>query len=413
MVDATIMFIDLMSSVSLSTSLSLYEYNQLINDYQDVLHGVIEVIKARYSVAEHYLGGDQLAVFFYDPQDAAKRDKIVKLRERNADSPKARQLEKELRMQSSRCLYGALRCAVQVKNAWVSHPRNVARVDSQQPVLDLGVGINTGPVVLQQRGDGKLRIEGFAINFAKRVEGYSRHGQHCKIMLSKTAHETFSNTVVAYLMLKQRAFFQQYSPQAGELKGLAPGTQVHELKFFHRLDGFSIPPEHVPVYTRIFNLDPTNIWAYTNLINYHLYENDNLDTAMEIAQHALYCNQQNEKIYFDLAKLNFFREEFVLAREYALMSVALNHELDIAYDLLADVEMKLDGNLQRAMQYRAKAVSLSPDSAQNHIDMAMALARQGSLKEATRHYLRAKQLYSKITELNPSYIEELEEMLYG
>jgi tetratricopeptide (TPR) repeat protein len=134
---------------------------------------------------------------------------------------------------------------------------------------------------------------------------------------------------------------------------------------------------------------------------------------LEIAQRALYSNHLNEKIYFDLAKLNFFRQEFVLAREYALISVALNKEMDIAFDLLADIEMKLDGNLEQAMIYRAKAVSLSPDSSQNHIDMAMALARQGNLKEASRHYLRAKTLYPKIAELNPSYIQELEVLLYG
>ena len=409
-VDATILFIDLMGSVSLSNSMSLFEYNELINEYQGVLSGVLDVISARYPVAEYYLGGDQLAVFFYDPQDALKLEKVAELRRRHKASPKAARLEQELQRQTTRCLYGALRCAVQVKNAWVSHPRNVARINSQQPILEIGAGINTGPVVLQDRGEGRQRIEGFAINFAKRVEGFSRHGNHCKIFLSKTAYETFNNTTVAYLMLKQRAAFEPYVPQAGLLKGLVQGTKVFELKFFHRLEGFSIPPENVPVYTQVFEDDPTNIWAYTNLINYHLYENEEYDIALEIAQQALYSNPGNEKICFDLAKLNFFREEYFASREYALQGIRLNPELDIAHDLLADIEYKL-GNLEQAMRHRATALAISPGSAQNHIDMAMALARLGHRSEASRHYRRSKQLYPGIANLDPEYVRELEELI--
>jgi len=409
-VDATILFIDLMGSVSLSNSMSLFEYNDLISEYQAVLSGVLDLISTRYPVAEYYLGGDQLAVFFYDPADALKHEQVELLRKRHPASPKAARLEQELQRQVTRCLYGALRCAVQVKNAWVSHPRNVARINSQQPILDLGVGINTGPVILQKRGKNDQRIEGFAINFAKRVEGFSRYGNHCKIFLSKTAFETFNNTTVAYLMLKQRASFEPYVPQAGLLKGLAPGTKVFELKFFHRLEGFSIPEENVPIYTQVFFDDPTNIWAYTNLINYHLYENEQYSIAIDIAQKALYSNPDNEKICFDLAKLNFFRKEYYASREYALRGVRLNDELDIAYDLLADIEYKL-GNPEQALRHRAKALALSPGSAQNHIDMAMALARMERKEEATLHYRMSKELYPGIVNLDPEYVRELETLL--
>ena len=132
------------------------------------------------------------------------------------------ELETQLNSHRDRALYGALRCAVAVKNAWIAHPRNVLRVATDQPVLDVGIGINTGNVVLQQRGDGTQRIEGFAINFAKRVEGFSRHGRYCRIMLSRTAYETFRGIVVENTMLKQRAFFQTYTPSEGTLRGWQP-----------------------------------------------------------------------------------------------------------------------------------------------------------------------------------------------
>ena len=410
-IDATILFIDLMGSVGLSNTLTLHEYNSLLGDYQDVLHSVLADIRERYPVAEHYLGGDQLAVFFYYPEDAGKASEAAQLRQADPHNPQAAALERELAMRRSRALYGALRCAVMVKNAWIGHPRNVARVGSQQPVLDVGVGLNTGQVILQQRGDGKQRIEGFAINFAKRVEGFSRYGDFCKIMLSKTSYETFRSTVIGHSMLKQRAFFQIYTPQAGLLKGLAPGTHVYELKFFHQLAGFTIPPEQVQLYERVFRMDPTNIWAYSNLMNYYLYDQGDLGNALSTAHKALYSNPENEKIYFDLAKINSERAEYELAHEYCQRCLALNSEMDIAYDLLGDIERKRGGDWEDVRAYRAKALALSPDSAAYHFELAMALARLSRLDEASLHYARARELYPEIRDKFSDLTAKLEELL--
>jgi len=413
MVDATILFIDLMDSVALSNSLTLLEYNDLINDYQETLRSVLGAIAKDYAVGEWYLGGDQLAVFFYDLQDAEMREDILRLRARNPKSPKADQLEARLNRQRSRSLYGALRCAVQVKNAWIRDPRNVTRVEAQQPVLDVGIGINTGNVILQQRLDGLNRIEGFAINFAKRVEQFSRYGSFCKIMLSKTAFETFRNTVVGHAMLKQRAFFEPYTPQAGVLKGLAPGTQVYELKFFHRLAGFSITDEYVPLFTHIFIADPTNIWAYSNLLNYHLYQRGDIETSSALAHRALYANPNLEKIYYDLAEINVRQNEYEAAREYCMRCLALNDQMDIAYDMLADIETRTAGSWEEVLNYRTKALALSPDGAELHLDLAIALCKLGRKSEACRHLTRAREIFPGIDQLRPEDIDTLKCDLQG
>lgn len=407
-IDATILFIDLMSSVALSTSLSLYEYNDLINEYQDMLRGVIDEIRSSYPVGEFYLGGDQLAVFFYDPQDAEHVGRIAQLRQRNAHSARAMELEAELLARKNRCLYGALRCGVQVKNAWTAHRRNVARVEAQQPVLDVGVGINTGHVILQARGDGLTRIEGFAINFAKRVEGFARFGSYSKIMLSKTAYETFRNIVIRHVMLKQRAFFQPFEPQSGQLKGLAPGTRVYELKFFHRLAGFSIGEQHVELYRKIFHLDPSNIWAYSNLMNYYLYGDNDVLQAQEIAHRALYSNPESEMVYYDLAKIKVELDELEAAREYAQRCIRLNSEMDIAYDMLGDIENET-GGLQGALRFRARALALSPGSAEYHMQFAHSLARLGRNEEALRYVQLAQQIYPQVAEVSlDQVLEDLE-----
>src|SRR5438105_243501 len=116
-----------MNSVALSTALSLWEYNDLINEYQAVLRGVLDAIGATYPVGEYYLGGDQLAVFFYDPADAGLHERAVSLRRRSPQSARADEIDAQLAAHRNRALYGALRCAVTVKNAWIAHPRNVVR----------------------------------------------------------------------------------------------------------------------------------------------------------------------------------------------------------------------------------------------------------------------------------------------
>jgi len=410
-VDATILFIDLMESVSLSNVLTLTEYNALINDYQDTLRRIVEQLKQRYPIGEYYIQGDQLAAFFYAPDAVAKCERMERLRQKNPASPTAARLEAELELQKNRCLYGALRCAVQAKNAWTSHPRNVARINAHQPVQDVGVGINTGNVIQQLRADGQTRIEGFAINLGKRVEGFSRYGTFCKIMLSKTAYETFRNTIVGHTMLKQRAFFEPYSPHPDLLKGLQAGTRLYELKFFHRLAGFSIPLEQVQLYARIFKADPTNFWAYTNLINYHHYEQSNTEIALEIAHHALYSNPQNEKVYYDLANINLIRGEYETAREYCLLCLELNNEMDIAYDLLAQIEQIRSGDWDQVLEYRARALALSPGSAEYHLDLAVTFGHLNRLDAAAWHLREAKKIYPEIRKRWAEHVIPLEKRI--
>jgi tetratricopeptide (TPR) repeat protein len=413
LLNATILFVDLMGSVAISNHLTVWEYNSLINDYQDVLREVMIELrdhKPPYPIAEHLLGGDQLAVFFYDPADAATQERADELR-LSGDTAAAKALEVQLEKTLQRCLYAALRCAVQIKNAWIGHERNIARVNAQQPVLDVGIGINSGQVVLQRRGDGVDRIEGFAINFAKRVEGYARHGRYCKIMFSKRAYETFRGIIVRQAMLKQRAMFAPYEPQPGMLKGLAPGTRVYELKFFHRLGGLGIPKEQVDLFTQLFKEDPTNLWAYTNLVNYHLFTERNMESALAVAQRALNSNTQNEKIYYDLALVSYELGDYTAAREYCQRCLRLNDEMDVAYDLLADIALKRGEGWEEALQWRTRALTMAPSSAGYIIDVALALAHLGRKEEAAMQYARAVEVFPDLAQTYPEICAEINALL--
>jgi tetratricopeptide (TPR) repeat protein len=412
LINATILFIDLMNSVALSNSLSLWEYNELINEFQHTLHEVLDELPKRFPVGEFYLGGDQLAVFFYNPDDVLEYragtpspEPRTSRRRISPPPPSAEELgaqQRQIAENRNRALFGALRLAVSFKNHWISHQRNMDRLASDQPVLDVGVGINTGNVVLEERGDGRARIEGYAINFAKRMQGFARHGRFCKIMFSKQAYENFRSIVVEHAMLKQRAFFQAWTPQEGLLKGLTPGTQVYELKFFHRLGGFVIPAEHVGIFERIFERDPANIWAYTNLMNYFLYDGHDMERASGIVEQALYCNPDNEKVYYDLALLHFERQEFELARTYGQHCLKLNDQMDIAYDLLADIVVETGGPPEQQLEYVSRALALTPGSAAYQLSMAEALHRAGQAEAARRHYETALSIFPRVAELSDS-----------
>jgi class 3 adenylate cyclase len=425
LLNATILFVDLMGSVSISNHLTVWEYNSLINDYQDELRQIMAEIRQSYAIGELYIGGDQLAVFFYDPADAEKQTRLERLRQipvgdaahlngANGDGSDTAadivQLETEMGKAQQRSLYGALRCAVAIKNAWIGHRRNIERVNTQQPMLDVGIGINSGQVVLQQRGDGQERIEGYAINFAKRVEGYARHGRYCKVMLSKRSYELFRQTVAAQAMLKQRAMFAPYEPQPGLLKGLAPGTKVFELKFFHRLSGFNIPEKQVPLFSQIFREDPTNLWAYVNLVNFYIHVKKDWEMALEVAQTALYSNTQNEKIYYDLALVSYNRGDFGSAKEYCARCIRLNDEMDMAYDLRGDIAQR-EGDWPEALRWRSQALTLAPESAGITLDVALAHAHLAHADMAARFFNRAVKLYPKITEAFDDVCAEVQRLV--
>ncbi len=195
------------------------------------------------------------------------------------------------------------------------------------------------------------------------------------------------------------------------LKGLAVGTMVHELKFFHRLSGFSIQLDQVPHFTHIFMADPTNIWAYTNLINYHLYQQEDVATASGLAHRALYANPHNEKIYYDLAEISFAQQEWDAAREYCHRALKLNDQLDIAYDMLAETEELAGGDAHAVLDYRAKALALSPGCASFHFNLAKALAHLARKPEALQHLARAREIFPGIDKQTGEQMAELLELL--
>jgi len=396
LVDVTILFADLMNSVAISAVLDFWAYDKLIAEYQKhLLEAVAQA--GDLPIAEKYVAGDQLALFFYDPEQVERNEEIQQLPEK---SPEREEILARSRASADNALFGALRTAILLKNSWLTSPLNMERVSAKHLPFDVGIGIHRGVCVLRERGDGVKRIEGYAINFAKRIEGYSRTGRVTQVMLSRTATQHLRFVRRKYVVMRQRLGFIPYVPEYGELKGLQAGLQLFELKFFHRL-GILPPPDRIGVFERLLRMDPKNVWAYQMAVEHYAYRAGELDTAKELALMAREARPDSEKVHYDLATIARDKGEFREALFFAERARAINPDWDLVYGLLADVEKSGGGSAQKALEFQRQAHALCPDSAQRCWDLGEAYLEAGDREAAARYIGRAIELF-------PDYLEQTE-----
>ncbi|MEP0813267.1 MAG: hypothetical protein HRF49_01200 [bacterium] len=408
LITAVILFVDLQGSVNLSSSLSIWDYDRLIDDYQRLLSDALGQMRERYSIPEWSVVGDELKAFFYVPGDVETQAKLAEIREKGGwHSDEYNALSQAMRAEHDRLIYGALRTAIHAKHSWVSYPTNVERIHVKQSPIELGCGINSGRVILGDRIDGRRRIEGYAINYGKRVEGTSRYGKYSQIALSRTAYEMMRNIKIAHSMLKQRVFFREIALPPDAMKGLSQSERIHEVTFFHRLAGVKVAEDQCDLFMKILLTDPSNFWAYTNLISYLLYDKGDLSESERITEFVMNSIPPSEKIYYDMAEIHFRRGDFETAREYCFMALRLNDEFDIAYNQLVDIEEAEGGDPARILEYASKAASLTPGSAMNHFALARAHLALGNEQHAKAHAERMLALYPEY----PATSEKVAELL--
>ncbi len=401
LITAVILFVDLQGSVNLSNSLSIWEYDKLLNDYQRSMSEALSEIRESYQVPEWSLTGDELKVFFYVPSDVETQAKLAEIREKGGwHSPEYDELSLSMRSEHDRLIYGALRIAIHAKHKWISYETNVERIRAKQRPTELGCGINLGRVILAERYDGKEHIEGYAINYAKRVEGTSRFGKHSQIAFSRTAYEYLRNIKIGHSMLKQRLFFKEIPLPPETMKGLSANERIHEISFFHRLTGVKVADEQYDLFMRILLTDPSNFWVYSNIINYLLYDKLDLQESRNIAEYVMNSIPSSEKLYYDMAVIHTKKKDYETAREYCYMALKYNDEFDIAYNLLAEIEEENGTDSRKMLEYASKAASLVPGSALNQFALARAHLRCGDFEHAHRHAEEMLELYPEYASRN-------------
>ncbi len=398
LVNATILFADLMDSVAISAVLDFWGYDELITQFQKYSQDAADKVGSGL-VAECVVAGDQLALFLYDRAQVERNHKILSLPE---EDPERLKLEEENHRSSDEALFCALRAAIMLKNAWLSAPTNFERVSSRHLPFDLGIGIHNGICVLRERAGGGARIEGFAINFAKRIEGFSRMARVTRVMLSRGAAQRLRFVRRRFVVMRQRLGFIAHNPEEGALKGLQHGLELFELKFFHRLNVLP-SEEQVPVFEQLLRMDPINVWAYHMAVEHYAYrvkEGKGLDKAKELAILAMLARPDSEKIYYDLATIAKRQNELLQARFYIEQALAVNPKWDALYGFMAELEEDL-GSRERdkVLEYLLRAYALCPDSPQNCYDLGEAYYKMGRKEEACK-------FITKAVEGHPGYLQD-------
>jgi tetratricopeptide (TPR) repeat protein len=296
-------------------------------------------------------------------------------------------------------VYDALRAAIMLKNKWLTQDFNMERVRDRKEPIGIGIGMHTGRVHLCNRPDGRCRIEGYAVNLAKRIESFSRSGKYSRIMLSQDAQDVVRGSVRVHTMLRQRIFFHTHEVPLELLKGITRSKKVCELKFYVRI-GIKMLPEAVEQYEALFALDPNNVWAYYQLFEHYAYVVKDWERVLELAKRAHLVHPRDEKVLLDLSRCYLEAGSLRQARRFALQALEHNEEFDLAYERLATIAEKT-GVVAEQVEYMSKAVGLAPGSPVNHLNFGLVLCADGQLGEGTYHLLEAFRLY-------PGYLERAE-----
>ncbi|MFP3867707.1 MAG: tetratricopeptide repeat protein [Desulfobacteraceae bacterium] len=203
-VEAAILFGDIVNCVEVSNNASLENYDDFICQFQEVAvnafhqYLIFDKRNRRYQLHKNFfytLKGDELF--------------LILLTTPAAD------------------LKTLLTMALHLKIKWLLSPFNRTRVDIGQTPKDVGIGINFGKIIMGWHPGNKEfpTPEGFQINLAKRIESESRRGSHSKIYLSHSA----------YRVCRRAHFRIDFEPKETILKGFEGLTYLYELKHISQI----------------------------------------------------------------------------------------------------------------------------------------------------------------------------------
>lgn len=194
--NTAVLFVDLVSSSEFASVLGLREYAEFVESFADLCvtqcrHFFQTVFKGRYVEGRDYSVrqlGDELIVYLHSGK-------------------------------SSNDVYQLICLAVALKCGWLCIPQNIERNLRGAPSTELAAGIHYGPVWSWKTEQG-MRLEGFAISLAKRVESLSREGERFRIFLSDHAFKQVNRRMRNLIFAPRRV---------PEMKGIVLPVGVHEV----------------------------------------------------------------------------------------------------------------------------------------------------------------------------------------
>ncbi len=204
--DALILFADVIDSSKYSATLGYIEYAKQLYKLQVLFKTLGEIYFPPLSLDERVLRysqvdvrGDEGSVFYYNPDESP--DDLI---------------------------YKAIQFSYELKG-------RIELLDSTAPkAMKVGIGIHFDKVTLvpdiKKDDKGIPRsiigaLQGFSINYAKRIESCSRIGRYTKIILSKRAASCLEGDPIVF------------TKQVSDLKGIESNEEVFEVQsaFIHRM----------------------------------------------------------------------------------------------------------------------------------------------------------------------------------
>ncbi|GEM_PF-1161250 len=401
-IHAAILFADVENSVTIASTLPEQEYDDLVQSFQASMIELLDSLKEQgLPVAEYSVVGDQLCIFFYEPEEVARNyslDGPAKLEgeERSAMIAECKRCNENL-------AYAAFKAALQLKNLWLVQVTNLRGVLNFRNPLGLGIGIHYGRVYLRDRPDGERRIEGYTIGLAKRIESASRQGLYSHVMCSQETRDIVRGSVIKHTQLRQRIFFHKHLLPPAALKGVGHAENIYELKFYHRI-GVPLPGRAFEHYRAIFAVDRSNVWAYYQLFDYYTKQRD-WAAAFELAKIACVVHPHDEKVLLDLAKCYLQLGNLEQSRQYAEQALRLNDQFDLVHEHLAIIASRYD-DLEAQIRHWRTAARLSPDSPINNLNLGLALLEDSQDEAGAFHVSEAVRVYPEMQQW-PNFTEAL------
>ena len=164
-----ILFADIRDSSEIAGTLSIEEYDFLLNEFQVLMRAAIEQVLSSHFrpgipwPGEISIRGDEAYLVLFAGPDGVSADAGLR---------------------------AVMEIAFAMKRKWLLSQVNRQRILQGKMIQDIGIGMHMGEIALGPhpgRGTGHT-AEGWAINLAKKLETASREGQYSKIIVSSSVY---------------------------------------------------------------------------------------------------------------------------------------------------------------------------------------------------------------------------------
>jgi glucose-1-phosphate thymidylyltransferase len=372
--DAVILFADIVGSVTISEHVSLSEYDKIVSEFQETALNTVDQIlnRNRYTkidrdFCEYSARGDELVLILYG-------------------------------WDMARDIRTALTTAVEIKRRWLLSSFNQHRIREGKFFYDLGVGVHCGEVVVGRHPGSTRRFnaEGYAINLAKRIETASREGRFSRIMLSKNVPDRASGIGLP-------ARFGRVSDIA--FRGMYGTCPVLELEVYGEIDDQEavekIRAHEIPHFLRALERQPSDLWLLLTVARYY-YDEEEYREALTYYDQALDRYREFGVAHLYRGRTLYRQNRFAEAEESLKRAVEYEPLSARSHAFLATTYRRL-GQYEAAVREYRKAIELDPryPFAYNGLAFTIAEARSGApgdwdLEEARQQVNRAAQLFQEL-----------------